>query len=885
MKLGKRVEDIIKEMTDQSKKRLEFDGKELPDAPLEKVLLQNVESNSLTATERTLKEILMFIEDENTKMIGVWGMGGVGKTTTMKLLNDRFEGSPAFAIVIWVTVSKAGNRRDVQNVIADRLNLSKLESDDQLKASVCKALKKKKFLLLLDDVWERIDLSDVGIPPLNQVDGCKVVLTTRSLKVCRQMKTNEDVKVETLSEDEAWNLFIRSAGDVAMTSDIKQFAEGIVKECGGLPLAINVVGSSLRNNGDVVVWRNTLRELRLPTTSENEDMQEQVFPCLRSSYDLLQDDCKKKLFLYCSLYPEDYEIFINDLVEYCWLEGYIHGVRSIEDARDKGHCMVIGLVDTALLERCRREGYVKMHDIVRDFALREAPGFLVKAGMNINHPLKEKEWLQSQKISLMKSNLCNLLERPNCSTLSTLLLQENYELAMCPDPFFECMHSLRILDLSWTQIKSLPSSLWTLVNLRGLYLKYCWRLKELPSQVGALRQLKVLHLGGSTSIKYLPREVGELTRLKRLIVGFQNRICYQNDDEDTKEWNMKLRVPTGIIPKLQLLEELSLYVAVKTVSVEKEQWDDESMEVVVEELCGLEHLTFLDAYFPKVECLDHFLRHSKSVKATSSLFRRFRFRVGTEIRERQLLPREVQEGERRLDDCTTRKLSELGLANMNELKHCWVESCEKMETLFDGDEKQEACALLPNLEILQLRNLPELRSLCDGPLLLGSLSKLRLLNLYNCENLKKVFQLGIIRQLCSLETLWVQDCSNVEEIIEIEEEEEMSMSVASHTHNVISYNNDRLILHNIKDITLRDLPELVSICRGFSNFEWPSLETIEIHQCPKLKSLSFLSYGTNIVAPALKEIYCSESEWWEALEWEDNDIKQRLQPLFVDRRF
>ncbi|RWR97677.1 putative disease resistance protein [Cinnamomum micranthum f. kanehirae] len=437
MKLGKRVEDIIKEMTDQSKKRMEFDGKELPDAQLEKVLLQNVESNSLTATERTLKEILMFIEDDNTKMIGVWGMGGVGKTTTMKLLNDRLEGSPAFEIVIWVTVSKAGNRRNVQNVIADRLNLSKLESDDQLKASVCKALRKKKFLLLLDDVWERIDLSDVGIPPLNQVDGCTVVLTTRSLK----MKTNEDVKVETLSEDEAWNLFIKSAGDVAMTSDIKQFAEGIVKECGGLPLAINVVGSSLRNNGDVVVWRNTLRELRLPTTSENEDMQEQVFPCLRSSYDLLQDDCKKKLFLYCSLYPEDYEIFINDLVEYCWLEGYIHGVRSIEDARDKGHCMVIGLVDTALLERCRREGYVKMHDIVRDFALREAPGFLVKAGMNINHPLEEKEWLQSQKISLMKSNLCNLFERPNCSTLSTLLLQDNDQLTMIPHSFFECMHS------------------------------------------------------------------------------------------------------------------------------------------------------------------------------------------------------------------------------------------------------------------------------------------------------------------------------------------------------------------------------------------------------------------------------------------------------------
>ncbi|RWR98059.1 disease resistance-like protein [Cinnamomum micranthum f. kanehirae] len=198
------------------------------------------------------------------------------------------------------------------------------------------------------------------------------------------------------------------------------------------------------------------------------------------------------------------------------------------------------------------------------------------------------------------------------------------------------------------------------------------------------------------------------------------------------------------------------------------------------------------------------------------------------------------------DDCTTRKLSELGLANMNELKDCWVESCEKMETLFDGDEKQEACALLPNLERLNIVTLPELRSLCDGPLLLGSLSKLRFLRLYNCRNLKKVFQLGIIRQLCSLEFLFVLQCSNMEEIIEIEEEEEMSMSVASHTHNVISYNNDSLILPNIKEIRLWSLPELVSICGGFSNFEWPSLETIEIIECPKLKSLSFLSNGTKL---------------------------------------
>ncbi|XXG44963.1 hypothetical protein AAC387_Pa02g0178 [Persea americana] len=103
----------------------------------------------------------------------------------------------------------------------------------------------------------------------------------------------------------------------------------------------------------------------------------------------------------------------------------------------------------------------------------------------------------------------------------------------------------------------------------------------------------------------------------------------------------------------------------------------------------------------------------------------------------------------------------------------------------------------------------------------------------------------------------------------------MSMSVASHTGS----NSNRAHLQNIKHIFLSFLPELVSICRGFSNLGWPSLQTIQIKDCPKLKSLSFLSNGTNIVAPALKKIEGS-SEWWEALEWEHSDMKQRLQPFF-----
>ncbi|RWR72016.1 putative disease resistance protein [Cinnamomum micranthum f. kanehirae] len=897
--LGKRVGDVIEEITDLNNKRPKLKGNEFSNAPLQKVVPQIVEINSLTDSEPRLQKILALIEDVGIRKIGIWGMGGIGKTRTLKLLNNRLDQeSYMFDIVIWITVSGEGSQRKVQNDIAECLKCPEKDmSDNGLRAFISNELSGKKFLLILDDIWERIDLCDVGIPILNQDNGCKVLLTTRDLSVCRQMETDVELQMEKLSKVEAWSLFNEKAGDVAMSPSIEPIAREIVKKCSGLPLAIIVIGSSLRKINYVGVWRNMLRKLQLPSTSQIKSMEKEVFSCLKISYDRLPNDFERNLFLYCSLYPEDSKILITELVEYCWLEDYIQGVDSIEEARDDGRHMVMNLIDASLLERVddSEEKYVKMHDIVRDFALKEASGFLVKTGKHVKDPPKEQEWLQAQKISLMGCSLVHLLERPNCSTLSTLLLQDNDQLTVIPDYFLECMHSLCILDLSRTKIKSLPSSLCNLVHLRGLYLRDCSNLEELPSQVGALTQLEVLDLGG---IKYLPREVGELTRLKRLIVGFQPHSCSQK----TEEWNMKLRVPTGIIPKLPYLEELSLYVAEDDVRVEKEQWDDESMEVVVEELCRLEHLTYLDAYFPNVECLEHFLSESKSMK--ESWFRRFRFRVGTEIRDPWWYwPN--QQWERRLvykggfgtshaaimetlaycshfhlgDHRAIRKLSELGLANMNELNECWIIGCDKMETLFDGDEQQETCAVLPNLKELGIKSLPELRSLCDGPLLPGSLSKLTKLYLYECNNLKKVFQLGIIRQLCSLEYLDVSNCSTVEEIIEIEEEEDISMSVASHTHNVISYNNDRLILPNIKQIHLSYLPELVSICRGFSNFEWPSLETIEIFECPKLKSLSFLSNGTNIVPPALEWI-SSSSEWWEALEWEDNDIKQRLQPLF-----
>ncbi|KAF8413459.1 hypothetical protein HHK36_001446 [Tetracentron sinense] len=119
-----------------------------------------------TTASRNLGRILDLLEDDGVRSIGIWGMGGVGNTTLVKNLNNRLESTSLaqpFSLVLWVTVSKDMDLKSAQSQIARRLNLP-IEYDVQRMAiRLSQRLKmEKKFLLILDDIWERIDLDDVA---------------------------------------------------------------------------------------------------------------------------------------------------------------------------------------------------------------------------------------------------------------------------------------------------------------------------------------------------------------------------------------------------------------------------------------------------------------------------------------------------------------------------------------------------------------------------------------------------------------------------------------------------------------------------------------------------------------------------------------------------
>ncbi|XP_058106914.1 uncharacterized protein LOC131250647 [Magnolia sinica] len=929
MKLGARVQNMISDVIDL-KKKSKFEGGIVVNAPLVKagmMLAPTIEIE--TSSDRTLKNIVRCIEDVGIKKIGIWGMGGVGKTTVMQNLRCHPKVTRMFEIVIWVAVSKDWSTRKVQNQIMRRLREKVIDYDPDhfVAQKLSQSLETKKFLLLLDDVWDPVDLDSLGIPSPSILDNdCKIVLTTRYPNVCHKMRTDEEVKVEVLSKEESWQLFRKEVGKVVEHPSIVPLAKGIVQECGGLPLVITTVGGALRKEDNVHVWSNTLTELRSPATSWIEEMDEEVFKRLKFSYDRLKDGNMKKCFLYIALYPEDHMINAKELIEYWRAEGFLDGARNLAQARDKGHSVLKKLTDSSLLREYPNAEFIRVHDVLRDMALRltstkgKECRFLARAGVGMEEPPIEDEWKEAKRISLMNNRLLGLLEKPECSMLSALLLQGNESLTAIPESFFKHMYALRVLDLSGTCIMTLPPSLGNLVNLNGLHLNNCRNLSGLPSQVGALKRLEALHLRctniqheglhrcHTSGIKFLPIEIGELTYLRRLEVSFSrynvgNGIPVEDlmmaittdgifsgswireddgsvvmlDDIDIDKPQM---IPAGVLWKFSLLEELRI-----DVHPEDKRWNSSVAEAVMA-VCSLKELTTLDFHFPRVEYLEHFIRSSQSWKRGLTAFR---FSVGHHVAQ-GYFSYDTNENER-WNRCliyegggsvshavvevlshadgfhiegnnTIQELSEFGMENMNQLALCFIRECNEMMHVINGTGIKESA--LPSLKNLFIWHLPRLRSIWEGPVQVGSLASLTVLHLTGCPMLRKVFSMDMVRQLSNLEDLFIRDCSSIEEIFD---DKEVEMAV--------DYDD---LMPKLWKLDIRDLPQLARISKRTSS-SWRGLSTIVVEDCPNLKSLPF--DGQN--AKRLSRIH-GEREWWNTLEWEDEGIKLRLLRKFYRLR-
>ena len=181
----------------------------------------------------------------------------------------------------------------LQNKIAQAMNaVISEDGDETTRAGMLSEIlgQKGRYALILDDVWENFSLQEVGIPEPTASNGSKLVLTPRSLDVCRHMNCRV-ITMEPLPEADAWALFLNKVGPNLMSFTVLvPVARSVAEHSAGLPLAIIMVASSMKGEYNLPIWRNTLNELnRNNIQTVNSDVKDVVVQKLRFSYDHLND--------------------------------------------------------------------------------------------------------------------------------------------------------------------------------------------------------------------------------------------------------------------------------------------------------------------------------------------------------------------------------------------------------------------------------------------------------------------------------------------------------------------------------------------------------------------------------------------------------------------
>ncbi|KAH7690227.1 disease resistance protein RPS2 protein [Dioscorea alata] len=805
-----------------------------------------------SSAERKKDEILQCIMDPEVSKIGVYGMGGVGKTTTMTQIYKELNEKKVFEIVMWVTVSSSFDEKELQSKIAEQLHCELSSSGDLMsRAQVLhEALGRwRNFVIILDDIWDGVSLQNVGIPEPNRSNGSKVVWTTRFMDVCNSMESQKEIKIKGLTDEEAWSLFKEKVGGEDIISpEIKPIAEQVARECGGLPLALITVGCALRKEKQLPVWRNALHELKTSSTDQIKGMTKYVFGSLKFSYNWLSSDKIRTCFLYCALYPEDYQILVDELIEYWMAEGLIDEDGSIQTEKDKGHTYLKELKDACMIESINNDKYVRMHDLIRDLAINTTKElFMVKTGSQLKDSPKEEEWVESlQRVSLMRNYIEAFKGQPNCPRLSTLLLnharlQITGRVAF-PDTFFKHMHNLRVLDLSETGIESLPGSLSDLMNLHALILTKCSALKLLPS-LAKLHKLRQLKLGGSSSLKELPHGLENLVKLRHL-------------DISKGGWRS---FPSGVLLKMPCLEILFMASSRGRLSYGSNA-NAEGNSTIGEIFVRLKKLTKFLADFANVSAFNSYTnktRESEHLRNLDYFLFTLSYKyeghiVENESSEKITLPATANFMEIR--DCNFIQLSDIfHWDDLRQLIYCKLEDCKKMKWIGKNGE-----IVFPSLETLRLCRLHSFEGLCKEKTHEETLKHLRKLDIYECDKLKYLIPNDLlVNNLQNLEEILIRRCKEMEGIIS----GKTSATMASRP--------------KLKRLTLSDLPSLTSIYHG--KLVCDSLCVMEIDDCPNLKELPFF---INKERPLGMRIVASE-EWWEKLEWEDAQLKELLQP-FLD---
>nr|CAJ26369.1 putative ATPase [Brachypodium sylvaticum] len=475
--------------------------------------------------KETLIEMLHF-KDRSMRIIAVWGMGGIGKST---LVNNVYTNELShFSCRAWVSISQSYKLEDIWRNMLRELVKDNREFDAEkmysaeLRTELKKILKEKRYLIILDDVWRAGDFFKISEVLVDNGLGSRVIITTRIEDVASVAADGCKIKVEPLKDHDAWFLFCRKAfpniENHTCPPELCECGKAIVGKCDGLPLALVAIGSLLSlNTKSNKKWRVFYDQL-ISELHNNENLN-RVEKILNLSYKHLPNYLKN-CFLHCAMFPEDYLLHRKRLIRLWIAEGFVEqrGASNLEDVAE-GY--LIELVERSMLHVVNRNSFdrircLRMHDLVRDLAISQCKKESFCTVYDDTDGVVVQLGLDPRRVAVLHCNN-DIRSSIDPTRLRTFISFDTSMLSSSWSSFIPSESKyLAVLDLSGLPIETIPNSFGELFNLRYVCLDDT-NVKLLPKSMKKLHNLQTLSLK-RTELLNIPQEFSNLKKLRHLLI-------------------------------------------------------------------------------------------------------------------------------------------------------------------------------------------------------------------------------------------------------------------------------------------------------------------------------------------------------------------------------
>ena len=514
----------------------------------------------------------------------IFGMGGLGKTTLARKVYEDVRVRNHFNCHIWVLISENFEMIDLLiQILIPELEPSEIHawrgkfknfSEEHLKKKSAEYLSKKKYLVVMDDVWTTKAWDDVKDVFPNNFNGSRILITSRHKKVVLHARNNisstsrhENVVLYSrraptppyflpfLTPEESWELLRRKVSGEECPPHLEILGQEIAKSCNGLPLSIvllaRLLGGYTKDN-----WEEVHRNVKLHLGHEKASWE----AILALSYTQLPPPLKP-CFLYFGLYPKNFEIPAKQLIQLWIAEGFIQmGGSNVEDVAGN---YLEELIDRCLIQetRSRTSGRAKtcgIHDLLRELCISESTEekfFKVCT----DDDLSSKE--TTRRLSILRGipeyisyhNPFN----PSCAR-SLLFFDQNTHVLQKKhwEWIFKYSKFVRVLNFGLIISHSIPKGIEKLMYLKYLRIESD-HLDDIPPSIGNLLYLETLDARGST-LKCLPIEIWKLQRLRNLyLYGLEQSFPLPSDtDVGLKELKILSTVTVTITVDPQIMFKL-----------------------------------------------------------------------------------------------------------------------------------------------------------------------------------------------------------------------------------------------------------------------------------------------------------------------------------------